>query len=74
MFANEKREVNELLHDLKLGLGHKLYLLDSTYDLRIQEDYDSFLDKIDKATIQKQDLTAADNFFLQEIGIRTKVA
>lgn len=74
MLANEKREMNGLLHDLKLGLGHKLHLLENTYDLRIQDEYNDFLDKIDKMTMQKQDLTAADNFFLQEIGIQAKAA
>lgn len=67
--ADDKREINHLIHEMNLGHGYKPYILKNTLDLNIKTEYKAFLSQIDYTTKRKVDLSAADNFFLREIGI-----
>lgn len=67
--VDDKREINHLIHEMDLGHGYKPYIPGSTLDLNIKTEYEAFLSQIDYATKRKVDLSAADNFFLREIGI-----
>lgn len=67
--ANDKREINHLIHEMNLGHGYKPYILGNTLGLNIKTEYEAFLSQIDYTTKRKVDLSVADNFFLREIGI-----
>lgn len=68
--VNDKREISHLIHEMNLGHGYKLYTLESKLGLNIKTEYESFLSQIGHRETRKIDLTAADNFFLQELSLK----
>lgn len=68
--VNDKREISHLIHEMNLGHGYKPYTLGSNLWLNIKTEYESFLSQIGHMETRKIDLTAADNFFLQELSLK----
>lgn len=68
--VDNKREISHLIHEMNIGHGYKPYTLESKLGLNIKTEYESFLNQIGHMETRKIDLTAADDFFLQELNLK----